>query len=85
MASEYESPACASMWISWTNSPGAYQPHGESDPAVIRTPASLIRRTASTRTSSARRDSSSCATSSGVSRPSRSRASRSRSIPACIT
>ena len=75
-------PPGASMWISWTNSPGAYQPQGESDPAVIRTPASLIRRTASTFTSSARRDSSSCATSSGVSRPSRSRASRSRSIPA---
>src|SRR5207249_10953869 len=30
IASEYDSPAWASMWISWTNSPGAYQPHGEA-------------------------------------------------------
>lgn len=75
----------ARIWISCMNSPAAYQPQGESVPAIMRTPASLIRRTASIRTSSDRPDSSSWATSSGVSCPSRARASMSRSMPAFIT
>src|SRR5262249_20884832 len=50
-----EGPAWASMSISGTTPPGASQPRGESDPAVIRTPAWAMRPTASTRVSSARR------------------------------